>query len=105
MCDENKVLADRHSWVKHRRVQGWACVDFPISILLIGNLAWIMHARIQDQHDMITIPYDFVFQIAYAYLMVIGITNIPVDGKAAGLGDVIRMKTMSSSSTKIELRA
>ena len=45
--------------------------------LICAQLAWNVTARLDNQHDL-TLTFDFLFQVAYAYLFLLGILNIQV---------------------------
>ena len=58
--------------------QSWACVDFPVFMVIVAQIAWNVTARLDDQHDIVTMPFDFLSQLLYGYLLLLGIFNINV---------------------------
>ena len=79
-------LAILYFWKRFNQVCGgdcgaqpkFACVDFPIFLVITAQLAWNVTARLDNQHDTPTVSFDFLSQVLYAYLVFFGILNIPV---------------------------
>jgi hypothetical protein len=76
LCFWRKVAAvcvdDVHH---HLLIQSWACVDFPVTLVLIAYASWGVTARYYNQHDTVSIPVDYIFQLAYSYAVFVGILN------------------------------
>jgi hypothetical protein len=64
-----------HDKTHHLLVQSWACLDFPVSLVLISYTAWTVSDRYYLHRDRVSIPLDFMFQVAYSYAVFIGILN------------------------------
>jgi hypothetical protein len=59
----------------HLLLQSWACVDFPVTLVLISYTAWNVSDRYYAHNDTISVPVDFLFQLAYSYALFVGILN------------------------------
>jgi hypothetical protein len=66
-CSQDKM--------QHLLMQSWACVDFPVTIVIISYVAWTVTDRYYVRECSTNIELDFTFQVAYAYALFLGILN------------------------------